>query len=61
MPLSRTANCSSSAAPRPTVSATLPFSVNFTAFDNRFNKTWRSRVESPLITAGTSASIVETS
>ena len=58
MPVSRTAKCSSSPplAVAHTVSATSPCSVNFTALLSRFSRTWRSRVTSPSMTAGTSPS-----
>ena len=58
MPVSRTANCSStppSAGLALTVSTTSPSSVNFTALASRFSSTWRSRVTSPLTAAGPTA------
>ena len=40
-----------------TCTATLPFSVNFTALLSRFSSTWRMRVGSPRSAGGSAGSI----
>ena len=62
IPESRTEKCSrnrpsDSMTGFPTPMKTSPAAVNFTALPTRFTSTWRKRVMSPTIAAGTSGSI----
>ena len=57
MPVSRTATRSSTSSPSTwlsTETTTSPFSVNFTAFDSRLRRIWRSRPRSPTTAGGRS-------